>query len=102
MRVRFSAVAADAHAGVAGQDAHNYDEIVEESKKELLAMVNRDRAVIDLLRMTSSSSSSILRELRSHIGTMHEDRSKSYVNFLVKSVKIKLQLLENLRNTNKN
>ena len=52
MRVRFSAVAADAHAGVAGQDAHNYDEIVEESKKELLAMVNRDRAVIDLLRMS--------------------------------------------------
>ena len=51
-RVRFSAVAADAHAGVAGQDAHNYDEIVEESKKELLAMVNRDRAVIDLLRMS--------------------------------------------------
>ena len=33
---------------------------------------------------------------------MHEDRSKSYVNFLVKSVKIKLQLLKNLRNTNKN
>jgi hypothetical protein len=25
---------------------------VEESKKELLAMVNRDRAVIDLLRMS--------------------------------------------------
>ena len=51
-RVRFSAVAADAHSGVAGRDAHSYDEIVEESKKELLAMVNRDRAVIDLLRMS--------------------------------------------------
>ena len=50
--MRFSAVAADVHAGVAGQDAHSYDEIVEESKKELLAMVNRDRAVIDLLRMS--------------------------------------------------
>ena len=52
VRVRFTAVAADAAEGVPGQDAHSYEEIVEESKKELLAMVNRDRAVIDLLRMS--------------------------------------------------
>ena len=55
MRVRFTAVAAEAAAGVPGQDAHIYGESVVESEKELLAMVNRDRAVIDLLRMSQGA-----------------------------------------------
>ena len=34
------------------QAAHTYEELTNLSKKELLSMVNRDRAVIDLLRMS--------------------------------------------------
>ena len=52
VRVRFTATQADAVAGVEAQDAHSYEDIVEGSKRELLSMVNRDRAVIDLLRMS--------------------------------------------------
>ena len=40
--VRFDEIEEDAQA------AHTYEEIITSSKKELLATVNRDRAVIDL------------------------------------------------------
>ena len=50
-RVRFVAVVADAALGIVAAAAHTYDEIIATSKEVLLAIINRDRAVIDLLRI---------------------------------------------------
>ena len=50
--MRFQHIKEDATAGQAAQTAHTYEEMITSSKKELLALVNRDRAVIDLLRMS--------------------------------------------------
>ena len=51
-RVSFSDIAADAGRGIPAQQAHTYEELIAESNKILLAVVSRDRAVIDLLRMS--------------------------------------------------
>ena len=59
VRVRFHNIEEDATAGIAAQVAHTYEEIITESKKELLAMVNRDRAVIDLLRMSQGDKTAM-------------------------------------------
>ena len=50
-RIRFEDIPADQPRGVLAQDAHTYDQIKDESKKSLLKMVSRDRAIIDLLRL---------------------------------------------------
>ena len=50
VRVRFTATLDG--SGEIEVAAHTYDEIVQLSKAELLALVSRDRAVIDLLRMS--------------------------------------------------
>ena len=52
VRARFSDIAADAGRGIQAQQAHTYEELIAESNKVLLAVVSRDRAVIDLLRMS--------------------------------------------------
>ena len=59
VRVRFHDIEEDATVGIAAQVAHTYEEIITESKKELLAMVNRDRAVIDLLRMSQGDKTAM-------------------------------------------
>jgi hypothetical protein len=50
-RIRFCATVADMARGVVAQAAHNYTEINEESKKAILKMVSRERAIINLLRL---------------------------------------------------
>ena len=52
VRARFTDITADPATGRVAQAAHTYGELTNLSKKELLSMVNRDRAVIDLLRMS--------------------------------------------------
>ena len=52
VRARFTDITADPATGRVAQAAHTYEELTNLSKKELLSMVNRDRAVIDLLRMS--------------------------------------------------
>ena len=52
VRARFSDITADEGRGIQAQQAHTYDELIAESNKVLLAVVSRDRAVIDLLRMS--------------------------------------------------
>ena len=52
VRARFSDTAADANRGIQAQQGHTYEELIAESNKVLLAVVSRDRAVIDLLRMS--------------------------------------------------
>ena len=42
---------------IEAQEAHTYVEMVEETKKILLKLVSRDRAIIDLLRMEQGSRS---------------------------------------------
>jgi hypothetical protein len=51
-RVRLEAIPANEEQGIAAQEAHTYDEIITETEKVLLQLVSRDRAVIDLLKMT--------------------------------------------------
>jgi hypothetical protein len=51
-RVRLEAILANEEQNIAAQNAHTYDEIVTETEKGLLQLVSRDRAVIDLLKMT--------------------------------------------------
>ena len=55
-RIRFMAVAANEAEEIEAQAAHTY-EMVEETKKILLKLVSRDRAIIDLLRMEQGSRS---------------------------------------------
>ena len=57
VRVRFTPVVDD--TGETLTAAHTYDEIVQLSKAELLALVCRDRAVIDLLRMSQGDMSAM-------------------------------------------
>lgn len=59
VRARFADIAGDAHAGIAAQAAHTYEELIALSKGEMLSMVNRDRAVIDLLRMSQGDKSAM-------------------------------------------
>ena len=59
VRVRFHDIEEDATVGIAAQVAHTYEEIITESKKELLAMVNSDRTVIDLLRMSQGDKTAM-------------------------------------------
>ena len=56
-RIRFEAVAANEAEEIEAQAAHTYNEMVEETKKILLKLVSRDRAIIDLLRMEQGSRS---------------------------------------------
>jgi hypothetical protein len=51
-RIRFQAVEADQDRGIVAEAAHSYEQIVDESKKTLLKIINRDRAIIDMMRMT--------------------------------------------------
>ena len=59
VRARFYDIVEDVNVGIVAQAAHSYDEIIKESKKELLAMVNHDRAVIDLLRMSQGDKTAM-------------------------------------------
>ena len=61
VRARFAdiAIAGDAQAGRAAQAVHTYEELIALSKGEMLSMVNRDRAVIDLLRMSQGDKSAM-------------------------------------------
>ena len=54
-RIRFTAVLADQECGIEAADAHTYGQVLEESKRALLTVVSRDRAVIELLRMEQGS-----------------------------------------------
>jgi hypothetical protein len=56
-RVRFAAVEANPALNIVAEAAHTYIQIIEESKKVLLAIINRDRAVIDLLRISQGDRS---------------------------------------------
>lgn len=58
-RIRFTAVPADEARAIAAQDAHTYEEIKDETKKALLKLVSRDRAIIELLRLEQGSRSFI-------------------------------------------
>ena len=59
VRARFTAITENIAEGRAAQAAHTYEELITLSKKELLALVNRDRAVIDLLRMSQGDMSAM-------------------------------------------
>ena len=50
-RIRFSPVPADAVNNVPAQEAHTFPQILSETKAALLKYINRDRAIIDLLRL---------------------------------------------------
>ena len=50
-RIRFEAVAGNPDLGVVAQEPHTYEEMITETKRALLAIISRDRAVIDLLRL---------------------------------------------------
>ena len=54
-RIRFTEVHADQERGIEAADAHTYGQVLEESKRALLTVVSRDRAVIELLRMEQGS-----------------------------------------------
>ena len=58
-RIRFDDIQADAARGVEAQLAHTFKQIKEESKKALLKLVSRDRAIIDLLRLEQGTRSFI-------------------------------------------
>ena len=47
-----SDIAADAGRGIQAQQAYTYEELMAESNWVLLAVISRDSAVIDLLRMS--------------------------------------------------
>jgi hypothetical protein len=51
-RVRFEGAAANEALGIVAQEAQTFNEIVTETERVLLAIVNRDRAVIDLLNIS--------------------------------------------------
>ena len=55
--IRFTAVTADPDRGIAALDAHKYNEIIDESKKSMLTLISRDRAIIDLLRIEQGNRS---------------------------------------------
>ena len=59
VRARFTDITADPATGRVAQAAHTYGELTNLLKKELLSMVNRDRAVIDLLRMSQGDRGAI-------------------------------------------
>jgi len=50
-RIRFNDVAENVDQGITAQAAHTYVQLQDESRKALLKLVNRDRALIDLMRM---------------------------------------------------
>jgi hypothetical protein len=50
-RIRFENIEANEQLNVEAQAAHTYNELVLETEKVLLAIINRDRAVIDLLKI---------------------------------------------------
>ena len=56
-RIRFADIARDEARGIAAAVAHTYGEVLEESKKALLKLISRDRAIIDLLRMEQGTRS---------------------------------------------
>ena len=58
-RVRFTATAADEIWGMPAAALHTYNQIKEESRKALLKLISRDRAIIDLLRLEQGSKSFI-------------------------------------------
>ena len=55
--IRFTAVLADPDRGIAALDVHKYNEIIDESKKSMLTLISRDRAIIDLLRIEQGNRS---------------------------------------------
>ena len=59
MRVVFTAIVADGAQGIEAVAANTYKQIIENSKSELLALINRERAVIDLLRMSQGDRSAM-------------------------------------------
>ena len=56
-RIRFTDIPANADLGIDAANAHTYAELVDVSKKALLKLVNRDRAIIDLLRVEQKDRS---------------------------------------------
>ena len=54
-RIRFIDIPADAANNVVAQARHTYDEITKGTKDALLKYVNRDRAIIELLRLEQGS-----------------------------------------------
>ena len=59
VRARFTDITEDGATGRAAQAAHTYEELIALSKGEMLSMVNRDRAVIDLLRMSQGDKNAM-------------------------------------------
>ena len=57
VRIWFQAVAVNAALGIIAAAAHTYDEVVAESRRVLLAIISRDRAVIDLLKISQEDRS---------------------------------------------
>ena len=57
LRVRFQEVPADQDRGTPVQAKHTYKEIIEESKSALLKIVNRDRAIIYMMKMNQGDQS---------------------------------------------
>ena len=55
--IRFKDVLADLNRGTPAQPAHSYAEIMIETKKTMLKLVSRDRAIIDLLRIEQGGRS---------------------------------------------
>ena len=51
VRARWESVPANEERGIAALEAHNFSELVTETERVLLEIVDRDRAVIDMLQM---------------------------------------------------
>ena len=80
-RIRFEDIQADGARVVEAQTAHTFKQIKEESKKALLKLVSRDRAIIDLLRLEQGTRSFIdfLSEVedQEHLSNVTKRESKS-------------------------
>ena len=56
-RIRFADVPADTTNNIAAQNKHSYEEILKETKDAILKYVNRERAIIELLRLEQGARS---------------------------------------------
>ena len=58
--IRYKETPADEERGTAAVPAHTYPQVLEETKKVILKLVSRDRAIIDLLRMEQDNRTFLL------------------------------------------
>ena len=86
VRARWVGVPANDELGREAQEAHTYKELITETERVLLEIINRDRAVIDLLKITQGNRTvmEFLAEIEDQVKLTRADKQRITEDDLVR------------------